>query len=144
MKKNINLFTSGLILIILAVSDAFMLAASIFSDELNVLMNEAGELKNLVEILFWVIFSVSALVLIVQILLGVKGIMESKNPTSSKWHIRLAKVFAVVKFISAVLVIIGLFNSTELWSDILSAAVCIANGAIMIMYAKEAQAIRIK
>lgn len=82
--------------------------------------------------------------IIVFAILGIKGLKESQEPTSAKFHIRLATIAFVVFTLSTIFGAINLFSSTDVFNDLGGVLFSSLFAIDCFGYAKAAKAIRIQ
>lgn len=89
------------------------------------------------------IMAFSALIIGAQLLIGLKGLKISSNPSAKKGHITAAKVFLVLSLLGAVSLVSSFFNSN---ADVLDTIVSICNAVLNVccytLFIKYANAVR--
>lgn len=79
---------------------------------------------------------------IVLAFLGIKGIKEAKEPTNARFHIILAIIVCVFSGLSAVSMIVNLFNGAQFFKIICELLFALIVAVDTFLYAKYAKAIR--
>lgn len=123
-RKNLKI-VSGIVLA-LAILSLINLAWEIIFGELNSAEIPAGSPDNILMITKIFVLVISAIMLIPQTYVGIKGLLIAKKPNSSKLHIYVAMVLFVFMAIEVIVGIVGVFgaeNVGERVADLLSLAV---------------------
>jgi hypothetical protein len=105
-----NLKVSSIVILLLGVWSLVDVLLQVFFGEINNANVPAGAPDNILEITRIFLIVVSALILLPQFYIGIKGIAVANKPNSSKGHIRWAivlLVFTIIGFIDAVIRVIG-------------------------------------
>ena len=142
MKKRKELLIYGIVLIVLAIIDILKLILDLDSDIFGTVQTEDQLVQTVIKIVFYVIISISALSILIELFLGGKGIAESKNPSGAKFHISLAKFIGIINIVFAVIIVISMFNSTDLKSDFETLSLCMIDIIFMFSYASVAKSVR--
>jgi hypothetical protein len=105
-----NLKVSSIVILLLGVWSLVDVLLQVFFGEINNAQIPAGAPDNILEITRIFLIVVSALILLPQFYIGIKGLVVANKPNSSKGHIRWAivlLVFTIIGFIDAVIRVIG-------------------------------------
>jgi hypothetical protein len=105
-----NLKVSSIVILLLGVWSLVDVLLQVFFGEINNAQIPAGAPDNILEITRIFLIVVSALILLPQFYIGIKGLVVANKPNSSKGHIRWAivlLVFTIIGFIDAVISVIG-------------------------------------
>ncbi|MDO4731920.1 MAG: hypothetical protein Q4B50_00185 [Bacillota bacterium] len=90
-----------------------------------------------------IILIINLLIHLVNLFLAIKGIRISAAPGNKKGHIVLGTVMCVLYAIATLSSISALFNSVNLFTDLLTAILNLCNLAILIIYISMAKKIRL-
>ena len=118
MENRKKLHEYGLVLVILGICNLFMFVGDIVAGIVKGEMAAAfaavdpGILLP-VKIVYVVFCVILGLLVFADILIGIKAMKVSKNPTASKGYIVVAKIFLVVTCIAAIFGIINVFGGTS-------------------------------
>lgn len=85
---------------------------------------------------------ISAVLVVPQIYIGVKGIKVSKNPDSSNAHIVWARILLVLAIIAVVICVVRLVKSDDLLGDILATVDAVVDVILYISFIKYASEVR--
>lgn len=105
-----NLKVSSIVILLLGVWSLVDVLLQVFFGEINNAQIPAGAPDNILEITRIFLIVVSALILLPQFYIGIKGLVVTNKPNSSKGHIRWAivlLVFTIIGFVDAVIKVIG-------------------------------------
>jgi hypothetical protein len=117
-KSRANLkITSVLILILVALTLIKIVAELIFGD-INVALMPSGAPENLLLITKIFVVTVSLIMLLPQIYLGVKGIWASNNRGGTRIHIPLAVILFVITVLSLISPIVGIIKWEDVWDNV--------------------------
>lgn len=105
-------------LLIYTIFSAFEIAIALYFGEFNDVTIPDGSPDNILAITKTFILVVSALLLLPQVYLGIKGLRVAANPNSSKGHIVLAIVIFVFVLMSVVTTIQGIASGEETDSNV--------------------------
>ena len=142
MKKAKELFFYGIALLVIATCDLLMLVMDLRGGDFAMVTHEdplTQAVTNGILIAILICISISILV---GGYLGVKGILESRNPSGGRLHIVIARALAILNLVLTVIMGLALFNSTDLRGDIETFLLCMADLILMSCYAKAAKAVR--
>ena len=109
---------TSIALLIYTIFSAFEIAIALYFGDFNNVTIPEGSPDNILAIAKTFILVVSALFLLPQLYLGIKGLRVAANPNSSKGHIVLAIVIFVFVLISAVTAIQGIASGEETDSNV--------------------------
>ena len=142
MKKRKELLIYSIVLIGLAILDILQLILDLDSGIFELLKTEDELVQTVMKVIFYVIISITALSILIELYLGGKGIAESKNPSGAKFHISLSKFIGIINIVFAVITVISMFNSTNLKSDFETLSLCVIDIIFMFSYANAAKRVR--
>ena len=96
------------------------------------------------KILLGVLLAFELFLIVAQVLIGVKGIKISENPTAETGYITAAKVFFILGCIAAITYVVGLFSVTSktVFDTVLSLVSTLCDVAIYACFIKYANAVR--
>lgn len=109
-KSRKDLKISSIVILLFGVWSLVDVISQVFFGEINNANVPAGAPDNILEITRIFLIVVSALILLPQFYIGIKGLAVANKPNSSKGHIRWAivlLVFTIIGFIDAVIRVIG-------------------------------------
>lgn len=109
-KSRKDLKISSIVILLFGVWSLVDVISQVFFGEINNANVPAGAPDNILEITRIFLIVVSALILLPQFYIGIKGIAVANKPNSSKGHIRWAivlLVFTIIGFVDAVIRVIG-------------------------------------
>ena len=106
--------------------------------------NVDPSLATAAKVVMGVILALEVALIVAQILIGLKGIKISKNPTADKGYITAAKVFFVFSIIAAISYVISMFSITAetAFNTIVSLLSTLCNVACYAFCIKFANAVR--
>ena len=113
-----NLKVSSIVVLIFAALTLIQVIFGVIFGEFNSAEIPEGAPDNILMITRIILLSVSALFLIPQVYVGLKGIFIAKNPTSSKGHIVWAWILLGIDVLSLISPIIGLVNNGDTGNSI--------------------------
>ena len=142
MKKKTELLIYGIVLIALAIIDIFSLAMNFRGGLVESLTADTEFSVEIVKAVLYVMVGISVLSILLGLYLGIKGIMESRNPSGGRLHISLAKLVGIINLIFAIILGFSLLNSTDLWNDMETFGLCMVDLIFMFSYASAAKAVR--
>ena len=147
MENRKNLHDYGLVLIILSVLHFFRYVSTIISSIISGDMAKAFAEQNAglaVKIVTGVVFVILAFIVLADVIIGIKALKVSKNPTADKGHIVAAKVFFVLSVIAAVAALISIFGATKdsIVDCILNLSSSTLGACIYVIFIKAATAVR--
>ena len=147
MKNRKNLHGYGLVLIILGILHFFKYVSTIISSVIHGDMAKAFTEQNAdlaVKIVTGVIFAILGFIVLADVIIGIKALKVSKNPTADKGHIVAAKVFFVLSVIAAVAALISIFGATKDSIDdcILNLSSSILDACVYVIFINAATAVR--
>ena len=129
------------ILIILAVCTIIELIAALSFGEINSIAIPEGAPENTILIAKIFIIVVSALLLIPQFYIGIKGIRIAKKTTQSKAHIYWAIALLAINVVSLIDPIVGIINQTSTRDNVSSLLSLLLETIILFDYIKYARAV---
>ena len=147
MENRKNLHDYGLVLIILGVLHFFMYVSTIISSIVSGEMAAEFAKQNAglaVKIVTGVVFAILAFIVLADVIIGIKALKVSKNPTADKGHIVAAKVFFVLSVIAAVAALISIFGATKdtIIDCILNLSSSTLGACVYVIFIKAATAVR--
>ena len=147
MKNRKNLHGYGLVLIILGILHFFKYVSTIISSVIHGDMAKAFAEQNAglaVKIVTGVVFAILAFIVLADVIIGIKALKVSKNPTADKGHIVAAKVFFVLSVIAAVAALISIFGATKDSIDdcILNLSSSTLDACVYVIFIQAATAVR--
>jgi hypothetical protein len=148
MENRRKLRESGLVLIIFGVLNLFMFMATVVQSIVDgtvakALAGAEADILLPVQIMLVVIATVLALLVAADILLGVKAVKVSKNPTAGKGYIIVAGIFLALSLISTVSHITALFlDNPSLIDAILNVLSSALNVVVYLLFINAAVAVR--
>lgn len=142
MKNNKTLLIYGWLLLAIAILDLAMLVLDFIGGDFAMVTHEDQLVENLANAVIIIVLSISILSILIGGYLGIKGVLEAKNPTNATLHIILAKIIAVINVVLAVLFAIAMIGTNDLFGDIVTPSLCVLDAVIMFSYAKEAKAVQ--
>ena len=113
-----HLKISSILVLVLAAATFIKTVMSVIFGGLPSAIVPDGSSDNIVLITQISLLIFSALLLLPQIYVGVKGILVSKHPTRSKLHIIVAIVLFIFSIIGLVFPIIGIINREAIFDNI--------------------------
>ena len=149
MQNRKNLHDYGLILIVLGILNLFMFISTVIAGLVDGTIFEAlatveAEILVAVKIGLGVIGGLLGLLVFADVLIGIKALKVSENPTADKGHIIAAKVFFVISVISTVSAFSMFFDSNApIVDSILNFANAALSAVVYIFFIKAAQAVRL-
>jgi hypothetical protein len=142
MKKAKELFIFGVVILAIAAVDLISFIVELCTLDFSIYANEEKLAQTVLKVVTIVCLVISAVSILVSVYLGVKGITESKKPSGGKLHITIAKIIAIFNVVLAVFAAIVLFNSKDLFGDILTLLITIVDVIFMFSYVNAAKAVR--
>lgn len=149
MQNRKNLHDYGLILILLGVLNLFMFGFTIVASHVDgsiaaAFAQETDETVIIIsKVILGVIGAIMLLLVFADVLIGVKALKVSANPTADKGYIIVAKIFFVMSIIATVSNIVSLFDANAPIVDtILSLINSALDAVIYSLFIKAAQAVR--
>ena len=141
MKKTKELLIYGIVLIVLAVIDIITLAMDFSGGLLDSLTTTDVSMET-AKLVLYVVVGFAVWSILVGLFLGIKGVVESRNPSGSRLHIFLARFVGVINLVLAVILGLSLLDSTDLWHDLETFGLCMIDMIFMFSYASAAKAVR--
>jgi hypothetical protein len=148
MQNRKNLHDYGLVLIVLGVLNLFMFLSTVVAGFVDGTMAESlatveAELLVAVKVVLGVIGGLMGLLVLADILIGLKALKVSKKPNADRGYITAAKVFFVMSVISAISAAVTLFDgSAPIVDAILNFANASLGAAVYVLFVKAANAVR--
>lgn len=148
MENRKNLHDYGLVLIVLGVLNLFMFVSTMITGLVDgsitaALANVEAEILVAVKIVLGVLGGLMGLLVFADVLIGMKALKVSKNPSSDKGYITAAMVFFVMSIIAAVSAFASFFDgNTPIVDAILNFANSALGAAVYFLFIKAAQAVR--
>ena len=142
MKKTKLLHFYAVALLILAVYDLISLLTGILQGEFAMVKNEDALVQAVTNGIVVFVLALSVVTILIGGYLGIKGILESKKISAGTAHIVIAKIVGIINLVLAGFMFLALFSSENLWDDITTLGICVADAVFMFEYAKAAKAVR--
>lgn len=148
MKNRKNLHDYGLVLVVLGVLNLFVFVSTIVADLVDGTITEAlatvePDILVAVKIVLGVFAGIIGLFVFADVLIGIKALKVSKNPSADKGYITAAKVFFVMSVISAISAFVSFFDgSVHIVDAILNFANAALGAGVYVLFVKAAQAVR--
>jgi uncharacterized membrane-anchored protein len=148
MKNRKNLHDYGLVLVVLGVLNLFMFVSTVVAGLVDGTVTEAlatvdAEILVAVKVMLGVIGGLMGLIVLADVLIGMKALKVSKNPNADKGYITAAKVFFVMSVISAISAVVTLFDgSAPIVDTILNLANAALGAVVYVLFIKAAQGVR--
>jgi hypothetical protein len=141
MRKTTELLIYGIVLIGLAIIDIYTLVLDFNAGLLEMLTTTDVSMET-AKIVLYVVVGLAVWSILVGLFLGIKGVVESRNPSGSRLHIFLARFVGVINLVLAVILGLSLLDSTDLWHDLETFVLCMVDLIFMFSYASAAKAVR--
>lgn len=142
-KSQVTLLVFSILILVIAFASTALLVGDFLTGKFNVNSAEYQSIENMVKVIFAIVVCIQIIVILAQVFIGIKGILESKKATDARLHILLAKTFAIVNVVLAVIGFIGVFDATELlFSAIAGVVTCVVDACIMFCYVKTAKEVQ--
>ena len=142
MGKKRQLYIYGVALLVISICRLIILVLNIIAGDYDMLTHEEAIVQAVANgIIITVLVSV-ILSILIGAYLGIKGILESKNPTGRNLHIVISRAVAIINLVLAVIMGLALIGTKDLTNDFSSFALCFADTILMYEYAKVAKAIK--
>jgi hypothetical protein len=141
MRKTTELLIYGIVLIGLAIIDIYTLVLDFNAGLLEMLTTTDVSMET-AKIVLYVVVGFAVWSILVGLFLGIKGVVESRNPSGSRLHIFLARFVGVINLVLAVILGLSLLDSTDLWHDLETFVLCMVDLIFMFSYASAAKAVR--
>ena len=142
MRKTKELFIYGIALFALAVIDMLTFILDIRAGLFDMIGSEDTLEQKVTNIIIYVMAGWCIISILINAYLGIKGIAESKNASGGRLHIFIAKFIGIVNLIFAIILGIGLLDSTDLLSDLETFGLCVVDMILMFSYASAAKAVK--
>ena len=148
MKNRKDLHDYGLVLVVLGVLNLFMFISTVVAGLVDGTITEAlatveAEILVAVKIVLGVIGGLMGLLVFADVLIGIKALKVSKNPSADKGYITAAKVFFVMSVVSAISAFFTFFDgSAPIVDAILNFASAALSAAVYVLFVRAAQAVR--
>ena len=148
MENRKNLHDYGLVLIVIGILNLFMFGATIVAGLVDGsvtagLATVEADMLGAVKFVLGIVAVLMVLLVGADVLLGIKALKVSKNPTKDKGYITAAKVFLVLSIISTISHVRVLMTGNAPTVDgILNVANSALNVCIYILFIKAANAVR--
>lgn len=147
MENRNNFRNWGFVLALFAVTDVLQLLSrnvyDWYSGNLAATFNAIDPtIKPIVIAFFSVIAGIYVISIAAQLFLSVRAFQISNKPTAARAHIRIAKVFRVLRIIVAVIIILSLFGATNVFSELLTVVISLCDAMIIHLYIKAAEDVR--
>ena len=148
MQNRKNLHDYGLVLIALGVLNLFMFVATVVTGLVDGTVAEAlatveAEILVAVKVVLGIFGGLLGLLVFADVLIGMKALKVSKNPTPDKGYIIAAKVFFVMSVIAAASAFATFFDANAPIVDtILNFANTALSAVVYVFFIKAAQAVR--
>ena len=126
---------SGIVLALAALS-LISIIYELIAGEINSSEIPAGSPDNILMITKIILLVVSAIMLIPQTYVGIKGIMVAKKPNSSRFHILVAMVLFGFLAIEVILELVGIFTKGDIGQSIADFLSLAVDAAIMLDYVR--------
>ena len=149
MENRKNLHDYGLVLVFLGVLNLFTFVSTVITGLVDGTITEAlanveAEILVAVKVALGVVGGLMGLLVFADVLLGMKALKVSKNPSADKGYITAAKVFFVMSVISAVSAFASFFDGNTLIIDaILNFANAALGAVVYFLFVKAAHAVRL-
>ena len=149
MENRKNLHDYGLVLVVLGVLNLFVFVSTVITGLVDgstakALATVEPELLVAVKVVLGIIGGLMAFLVFADVLIGIKALKVSENPTADKGHIIAAKVFFVISVISTVSAFSMFFDSNApIVDSILNFANAALSAVVYIFFIKAAQAVRL-
>ena len=144
-----NLRDTGVFLIVFAIIDLFTSATALIGGFFDGTFDKAfsgvePDIATASKVVLGVIFGFWVLLVVAEILIGVKGIKASANPSAAKGYITAAKVFFVFNVLGVISYIVSMFEMTSAtaFSTILAFISALCTAIIYGLFIKYASAVR--
>ena len=142
MKKRTELCIYCIALIVIALCDLGMLVMDVQSGYFENITSDDAMVEKAVNIFMKVLFAIASLSILINVYLAVKGFMTLGGSSDGRFHIVLASIIGILNLILAVILGLGLLDSTDLANDFKTFGLCIIDMILMFSYAKAAKAVR--
>ena len=136
-RKNLKL--SAIAVLVWAGATLIGLISELLYGEINSAAIPEGAPDNILLITKIFLVSISLLLLLPQVYIGIKGLMIAKNPNSSKGHIVWAVILLVFAVLGIIDPIVNLAKSGDTFNDIRSLSGVVLEIAIYFEYIKYAR-----
>ena len=136
-RKNLKL--SAIAVLVWAGATLIGLISELLYGEINSAAIPEGAPDNILLITKIFLVSISLLLLLPQVYIGIKGLMIAKNPNSSKGHIVWAVILLVFAVLGIIDPIVNLAKSGDTFNDIRSLSGVVLEIAIYFGYIKYAR-----
>lgn len=143
-KRKKNLLDWARLVLVLAACDLVNLVLAILTyfDEFSVVNAEPDATVRAVALVaIGIALGVSALMIVGQIYVGMRGMREAKNTTNATGYIKLAKVLAWACVVLGVFTAYTLMSSPFTWRNLLDVALLAADAAILFYFVRYAKAV---
>ncbi len=150
MENRKKLHDYGMVLIFLGILNLFMFASTIVSGLVDgtvagALAAVEAELLVAVKIVLGIFGGLLGLLVFADVLIGLKALKVSKEPSADKGYIIAAKVFFVMSVISAISAFFTFFDANApIVDSILNFANAALSAAVYVLFVKTAQAVRLE
>ena len=142
MKKRKELLIYGVALVVLAIIEGLNILLDFRAGAFDMVTTEDELVQRVTNIILYVIIGFSALSILIELYLGVKGIMESRNPSGGKFHISLARFIGILNLVLIAILGLALLNSENLRNDLKTISLCAVDIIFMFSYASAAKSVR--
>ena len=139
-RKNLKL--SAIAVLVWAGATLIGLISELLYGEINSAAIPEGAPDNILLITKIFLVSISLLLLLPQVYIGIKGLRIAKNPNSSKGHIVWAVILLVFAVLGIIDPIVNLAKSGDTFNDIRSLSGVVLEIAIYFEYIKYAREVR--
>ena len=132
----------SIVIIILAAMTFASVLIELCYGELNNAVIPEGAPENTMAIAKTVLLSVSVLLLLPQVYVGVKGLMVARKPNSSKGHIVWAIILTAISVLGMIEPVIDLINKGEVYENSSSVLSLITETLVYLEYIKYARKLK--